>query len=62
LRRAVRKQKAVVRAFPRCRSSLAFRRLAARAGDWPVSDVSTGHVAFFFEHNVNDYQTLEKVG
>jgi flagellar biosynthesis protein FlhG len=62
LRRAVRKQKSVVRAFPRCRASLAFRRLAARAGDWPVSDVSTGHVTFFFEHNINDYQTLEKVG
>ena len=62
LRRAVRKQKAVVRAFPRCRASLAFRRLAMRADDWPVPDASTGHVTFFFERNVNDYQVLESVG
>jgi flagellar biosynthesis protein FlhG len=62
LRRAVRKQKAVVRAFPRCRASLAFRRLAMRVADWPVMESSSGHVSFFFERVVNDYQVLESVG
>ncbi|MFT5446401.1 MAG: flagellar biosynthesis protein FlhG [Gammaproteobacteria bacterium] len=62
LRRAVRKQSPVVRAFPRCRSSLAFRRLATRVSDWPVSDASNGHVSFFFEQTVNKYQVLENAG
>jgi len=35
LRKAIQKQRAVVHAYPRCRSSLAFRRLAMRSSDWP---------------------------
>lgn len=62
LRRAVRKQKAVVRAFPRCRASLAFRRLAMRVDEWPVPDTSEGHLSFFFERNVGNYQALESLG
>ena len=62
LRRAVQRQKAVVQAFPRCRSALAFRRLAMRTADWPVPVSAGGHVTFFFERSVNDMQVLESVG
>jgi flagellar biosynthesis protein FlhG len=62
LRRAVQKQKAVVQAFPRCRASLAFRRLAVRTGDWPVPASTGGHVTFFFERSLSEAQVLESVG
>ena len=62
LRRAVQKQKAVVQAFPRCRASLSFRRLALRTSDWPVPVSSSGHVTFFFERSLNEIQPLENVG
>jgi flagellar biosynthesis protein FlhG len=62
LRRAVQKQKPVVQAFPRCRASLAFRRLALRVSDWPVPISARGHVSFFSERGVNELQALESVG
>jgi flagellar biosynthesis protein FlhG len=62
LRRAVQKQKAVVQAFPRCRASLAFRRLALRTSDWPVPESAGGHVTFFFERSLDDGRLLEIVG
>ncbi len=62
LRRAVQKQKAVVQAFPRCRASLAFRRLAMRTGEWPVPQRAASQVTFFFERSVNEMQALESVG
>ena len=62
LRKSIQKQRAVVQAFPRCRASLAFRRLAMRTSDWPVDADATGHVEFFFERNITDIQALEFVG
>ena len=62
LRKAIQKQRAVVQAFPRCRASLAFRRLAMRTSDWPIDADATGHVEFFFERNITDIQALEFVG
>ena len=62
LRKAIQKQRAVVHAYPRCRASLAFRRLAMRTSDWPAASLATGHVEFFFERNVMDNQTLEFAG
>lgn len=62
LRRAVQKQKAVVQAFPRCRASLAFRRLALRTQEWPVPETPAGHVTFFFERSLDDEQAMENVG
>jgi len=59
VRRAVQKRKAVVQAFPRCRASLAFRRLALRTGDWPVPASSGGHVTFFFERSLGPAPALE---
>ena len=52
LRRAVRKQKAVVDAYPDAQSSLAFERLAAVADGWPIPAVPGGHLEFFVERLV----------
>ncbi len=62
LRKAIQKQRAVIHAFPRCRASLAFRRLAMRTSDWPAAASAAGHVEFFFERNVMENQSLEFVG
>ncbi len=62
LRKAVQKQKSVVQAFPRCRASLAFRRLALRLSEWPIHQRPAGHVTFFFERSVTDTQALESAG
>jgi len=49
LRKAVQRQKAVVDAYPRCKSSLAFKKLAQKAESWPVSASAGGRLEFFVE-------------
>lgn len=49
LRKAVRKQKAVVEAFPRSRSAMAFNTLAQKTEKWPIPTAATGHLEFFVE-------------
>jgi len=49
LRKAVQRQKAVVDAYPRCKSSLAFKKLAQKAESWPVSSCAGGRLEFFVE-------------
>jgi flagellar biosynthesis protein FlhG len=49
LRKAVQRQKAVVDAFPRCKSSLAFKKLAQKADSWPVPASAGGRLEFFVE-------------
>ncbi len=49
LRKAVRKQRAVVQAYPRSRSSVAFRTLAQKTEKWPVPSAAGGHLEFFVE-------------
>jgi flagellar biosynthesis protein FlhG len=62
LRKAVKRQKAVVNAYPRSRAALAFRRLAMRSSQWPVPSSASGHVAFFFERAVHELDAMEGVG
>lgn len=50
--KAVRKQQALVNAFPRSPSAVAFTRLATQADGWPLPTWSGGHLAFFFERLV----------
>ncbi len=52
LRKAVKKQRPVVSAYPRSRSSLAFKNLAQKADKWPVTDTPGGHLEFFVERLV----------
>lgn len=51
VRKAARKQKAFVDAFPKTPASLAIRTLATRAIQWPVPPVASGHLEFFFWSN-----------
>ncbi|VAW69673.1 Flagellar synthesis regulator FleN [hydrothermal vent metagenome] len=47
--KAVKKQKAVLQSYPQSPSSIAFRRLAKTAIDWPKPDAASGHLQFFVE-------------
>jgi flagellar biosynthesis protein FlhG len=49
LRKAVRKQRAVVHAYPRSRSAVAFKNLAQKTDRWPVPSAAGGHLEFFIE-------------
>jgi flagellar biosynthesis protein FlhG len=49
LKRAVRAQKAVVQAYPSSPSARAFKELASRADNWPVSRETDGQPMFFLE-------------
>jgi len=49
LRKAVQRQQAVVEAYPRSRSALAFRKMALRTERWPLPQVATGRLEFFVE-------------
>lgn len=47
--KAVKKQKAVLQAFPQSPSALAFKKLARDAMAWPVPQTASGHLEFFVE-------------
>lgn len=49
LRKSVRKQKAVVDAFPRSKSAQAFATLAEKTNKWPMPIDAAGHLEFFVE-------------
>lgn len=49
LRKAVKRQKAVVEAYPRSRAAMAFKTLAQKADKWPVPTGAAGHLEFFVE-------------
>jgi len=49
LRRAVKKQRAVVEFIPRSKSATAFMHLAKKVDYWPVQKQPRGHVEFFVE-------------
>jgi len=52
VRKAARKQKAFVEAFPKTPASLAVKTLATRAVQWPVPPSASGHLEFFLEQLV----------
>lgn len=52
VRKAARKQKAFVDAFPKTPASLAIKTLATRAVQWPVPPSASGHLEFFLEQLV----------
>ena len=49
LRKAVQKQRAVVEAYPRSKSAMAFKKLASKADSWPVPASAGGQLEFFVE-------------
>ncbi len=55
LRKSVRKQRAVVEAFPRSKASIAFKEMAVRIDNWPVPRGAGGHVEFFVERLIEGH-------
>ncbi len=53
LRRAVRKQAAVVEVYPQSSSAQAFRNLARKSESWPVAQQAGGHLEFFVERIIH---------
>ncbi|BDX07724.1 MinD/ParA family protein [Planctobacterium marinum] len=53
IRKAVRKQKAIVDVFPGSPAALAITHLAKQALSWPVPAQPGGHLEFFIEQLVN---------
>ena len=49
VRQAVKRQKIVVEAYPRCPASLALASLSNKALTWPVPTHAGGHLEFFVE-------------
>ncbi len=52
VRKSVRKQKAIVEAFPTSPAAMAIRRLAKKAIEWPIPNQPGGHLEFFLEQLV----------
>lgn len=52
VRKAARKQKAFIDAFPRTSASMAIKTLALKAAKWPVPVTASGHLEFFLEQLV----------
>ncbi len=59
--KSVRKQRAVVEAFPRSRSALAFKNLAEKAQKWPLPSAAGGHLEFFVERLIQGNQPKAEV-
>jgi flagellar biosynthesis protein FlhG len=54
IRRAVRKQTAIVDAFPTSPASMAIKQLARKAAEWPTPAQPGGHLEFFLEQLVTN--------
>jgi flagellar biosynthesis protein FlhG len=57
LRKAVQKQRAVVNAYPRSKSAVAFSKIAQKACQWPIPDAASGQIEFFVERVINYKKT-----
>ncbi len=55
MRKAIRKQKAVVEMFPRSPAAVAFRQLAKKVEGWPLPYAPGGHIEFFMERLVQGH-------
>jgi flagellar biosynthesis protein FlhG len=49
IRKSVRKQQAIVEAFPNSPAAIAFKSLAGKLIRWPVPSQPSGHLEFFIE-------------
>ena len=62
LRKAVRRQRAVVQAYPRSRSAMAFKNLAQKTDKWPVPGAAGGHLEFFVERLIQSHNAHMEIG
>ena len=49
VRKAVQKQKPVLEYAPRCKAAQAFKQIANKVHEWPVTSSPRGHLEFFVE-------------
>lgn len=54
IRKSVRKQRAIVDAFPTSPASVAITNLAQKAMNWPIPSQPGGHLEFFLEQLIAD--------
>lgn len=57
VRKSVKKQRAVVEAFPRSKAAMAFKNLAQKSETWPMPTGAGGHVEFFVERLIQSSQS-----
>ena len=53
VRKAVKKQRSLIEAFPRSPASIAMKSLAKKIQQWPMPTDASGHIEFFMERLVN---------
>lgn len=53
VRASIKKQKALVEAFPRSPASIALKSLAKKVQQWPMPKDASGHIEFFMERLVS---------
>ncbi|MBU2964806.1 MinD/ParA family protein [Amphritea sp. 2_MG-2023] len=49
VRKGVKQQRAVLKAFPQSKAALAYKQLATKVDAWPMPSSSRGHLEFFVE-------------
>ena len=52
LRKAVKKQQAVINAYPRSKAAQSFKQLAQKIDEWPMPTAANGFLSFFVERLV----------
>ncbi len=53
LKKAIKRQRSVVEAYPRSKASMSFKNLAERSQKWPLPKIAAGHLEFFVERLVH---------
>lgn len=54
VKKAVKRQRTVVEAYPRSKAAQAFRTLAEKTSRWPIPATAAGHVEFFIERLISN--------
>lgn len=61
MRTAVKRQHAVLEAFPRSKAALAFKTLATVVEKWPLPEEVSGHLGFFIDRLIQSSQAYNGV-
>jgi len=60
--KAIRKQRAVVEAFPRSQSAIAYKKISEKTMRWPIPKTANGHLEFFVERLIQGSENRLNVG
>jgi flagellar biosynthesis protein FlhG len=62
VRKAVQKQKSVLEYAPRCKAALAYKQIASKIQEWPITSSPRGHLEFFVEKLLQkNHQTSARI-